>query len=164
MPTISDRYVAYLDICQTGDWQNSGECTNSEIGFARRALQLHLVLILFSSEIISCRTVLQGLNLQILENRYVFLPATEKVENKELLKCCNREIFIVYLPEIRGGLMHYWRIDSSEMGTGQLACWKGEDESPNWWWFQQRTPWKSKFSPEFKNTLVSVMGNFLCDS
>ena len=76
------------------------------------------MLILFSSEIISCRTVLQGLNLQILENRYVFLPATEKVENKELLKCCNREIFIVYLPEITGGLMHYWIIDSSEMGLG----------------------------------------------
>ena len=90
------------------------------------------MLILFSSEIISNRTVLQGLNCQILENRCVFSPATEKVESKELLKCCNRDMFIVYLPEITGGLMHYWRIDSSEMGTGQLlACWKGEDESPN---------------------------------
>ena len=98
-------YLAYLDICQTGDWQNLGECTNSKIGFARRALQLHLMLILFSSEIISCRTVPQGLNLQILENRCVFSPATEKnEEEKELLKCCNRvrEMFIVYLPEIRG--------------------------------------------------------------
>ena len=90
------------------------------------------MLILFSSEIFSCRSVLQGLNLQISENRCVFSPATEKVESKELLKCCNRDMFIVYFREITGGLMHYWRIDSSEMGTGQLlACWKGEDESPN---------------------------------
>ena len=95
MLTHSDRYLAYLDICETGDWQNWGECTNSEIGFARRALQLHLRLKLFSSEIISCETLLQGLNLQILENRCVFLITTEKIENKELLKCCNREFYCI---------------------------------------------------------------------
>ena len=63
--------------------------------FARRALQLHLRRILFSSEIISCRTLLQGLNLQILENRCVFSTTTEKIENKELLKYCTS-------PRLRG--------------------------------------------------------------